>query len=437
MRRVQSRSDYSITRMNSIIIAVGSTLLALLIAIPAAYSMAFPPTQRTRGTLLWMLSTKMMPPVGVLVPIYLLFRTLRPARHAHRPGHRSYASVNLPIVVWMLFTYFKEMPKRHPRSGAHGRGATVGASSFYVLPPMALPGIASTLLLNVILAWNEAFWTLNLTTSERRAAHRVHRLFFQPRRTVLGQAVRRLDAGHRADPGARLVQPAAARARPDLRRRQIEGAHEHAWDASHSKTCASPSDPIEIIKGVDLEIADGEFVVFVGPSGCGKSTLLRMIAGLEDITGGRILIDGNDVVDVPPANRGLVDGVPVLRAVSAHERARQHRLRPEDGRAAARPKSTARSRPRPRILQPRRPISTASRASSPAASASVSRSAGRSCAQPKAFLFDEPLSNLDAALRVQMRMEVDALHQALGDDHDLCHARSDRGHDAWPTRSWC
>src|SRR6267143_3171097 len=104
---VQERSDYFHHAFNSIIIAGGSTLLALIIAIPAAWSMAFAPTRRTKDLLMWMLSTKMMPPVGVLVPIYLLFRdwglldTLT--------GLTALMMlVNLPIIVWMLYTYFKE-----------------------------------------------------------------------------------------------------------------------------------------------------------------------------------------------------------------------------------------------------------------------------------------------------------------------------------------
>src|SRR6202790_1373131 len=107
---VQERSDYLHHAINSIVIAGGSTLIALLIAIPAAWSMAFAPTKRTRDILLWMLSTKMMPPVGVLVPIYLIYRTfglLDPPAGLVLVlclGH-------LPIVIWMLFTYFKEIPK--------------------------------------------------------------------------------------------------------------------------------------------------------------------------------------------------------------------------------------------------------------------------------------------------------------------------------------
>jgi sorbitol/mannitol transport system permease protein len=110
-----------------------------------------------------MLSTKMMPPVGVLVPIYLLYRTF--GLLDSRGGLIIVLCLgNLPIVVWMLFTYFKEIP-RDILEAARMDGATVGRELIYVLTPMALPGIASTLLLNVILAWNEAFWTLNLSTS--------------------------------------------------------------------------------------------------------------------------------------------------------------------------------------------------------------------------------------------------------------------------------
>jgi sorbitol/mannitol transport system permease protein len=160
---VQGRSDYLLHAMNSIITAGGSTLIAMLIAIPAAWSMAFAPSKRTKDVLLWMLSTKMMPPVGVLVPIYLLYRDAQLLDT--RIGLIIVLGLgNLPIVIWMLFTYFKEIPK-DILEAARMDGATITKELVYVLAPMALPGIASTLLLNVILAWNEAFWTLNLSTS--------------------------------------------------------------------------------------------------------------------------------------------------------------------------------------------------------------------------------------------------------------------------------
>src|SRR4051794_7182550 len=160
---VQGRSDYVHHALNSIIVAGGSTLLALLIAIPAAWAMAFAPTKRTKDILLWMLSTKMMPAVGVLVPIYLIYRDF--GLLDTRFGLVVVLCLgNLPIVIWMLFTYFKEIPK-DILEAARMDGATIAKELFFVLTPMALPGIASTLLLNVILAWNEAFWTLNLSTS--------------------------------------------------------------------------------------------------------------------------------------------------------------------------------------------------------------------------------------------------------------------------------
>jgi sorbitol/mannitol transport system permease protein len=110
-----------------------------------------------------MLSTKMMPAVGVMVPIYLIYRDF--GLLDTRVGLVIVLCLgNLPIVIWMLFTYFKEIPK-DILEAARMDGATIAKELFFVLTPMALPGIASTLLLNVILAWNEAFWTLNLSSS--------------------------------------------------------------------------------------------------------------------------------------------------------------------------------------------------------------------------------------------------------------------------------
>ncbi|MBD1870037.1 carbohydrate ABC transporter permease [Oculatella sp. FACHB-28] len=160
---IQERADYFSFAMNSIVISVGSTLLALILAIPAAYAMAFFPTKRTKGTLLWMLSTKMLPPVGVLVPIYLLFRDSNLLDT--RIGLTIiYTLINLPIVVWMIYTFFKDVPKDILEAGRMD-GASPKQEVFHVLMPLSLPGIASTALLAIILSWNEAFWSLNLTTT--------------------------------------------------------------------------------------------------------------------------------------------------------------------------------------------------------------------------------------------------------------------------------
>lgn len=161
---VQARSNYLLHVANSVIISGGSTLIALLVAVPAAWSMAFSPTKRTKDILMWMLSTKMLPPVGVLVPIYLIFRDT--GMLDTRFGLTVVMTlINLPIVVWMLYTYFKEIPG-DILEAARMDGASLGKEIIYVLTPMAVPGIASTVLLNIILAWNEAFWTLNLTAAK-------------------------------------------------------------------------------------------------------------------------------------------------------------------------------------------------------------------------------------------------------------------------------
>ncbi|NCX08356.1 MAG: carbohydrate ABC transporter permease [Rhodobacteraceae bacterium] len=161
---VQERSNYMRFLWNSIFLACGSTILGIIIAVPAAWSMAFVPSRRTKDILMWMLSTKMLPAVGVLYPIYIGFVKL--GLLDNRFGLMIVLMlINLPIIIWMLYTYFKEIPGEILEA-ARMDGASLGNEILYVLTPMAIPGIASTVLLNIILAWNEAFWTLNLTAAK-------------------------------------------------------------------------------------------------------------------------------------------------------------------------------------------------------------------------------------------------------------------------------
>jgi sorbitol/mannitol transport system permease protein len=158
---VQSRADYFLHAYNSIVLSVGANVAGLILAIPAAWSMAFAPSKRTKDLLMWMLSTKMMPASGVFMAVYFLFL------QAHLLDSRwgvgfLLMMANLPILVWMLYTYFKEIPV-DILEAARMDGASLANEIIYVLTPMAVPGIASTMLLSVILSWNEAFWTLNLT----------------------------------------------------------------------------------------------------------------------------------------------------------------------------------------------------------------------------------------------------------------------------------
>ncbi len=217
---VQHRSNYLLFAYNSIVLSIGANVVGLIIAVPAAWSMAFAPTtapdraltrrlylailgaiviaaallwalgdaaeywqvylpivavasipviywimtRRTPDILMWMLSTKMMPGVGVLVPIFLWFRDLHLLDSRFGIG-LMLMLMNLPILIWMLYTYFKEIPV-DILEAARMDGASLIDEILYVLTPMAIPGLASTMLLSIILSWNEAFWTLNLTSHD-------------------------------------------------------------------------------------------------------------------------------------------------------------------------------------------------------------------------------------------------------------------------------
>jgi sorbitol/mannitol transport system permease protein len=162
-REVQSRSDYLHYAWNSLVTSVVSTILGLAVAAPAAYSMAFFRTKRTRDILMWMLSTKMMPAVGALVPVYVMAQTTGlldsiPALVI------VFTLSNLPIMVWMLYSAFKEVPN-DILEAVRLDGATVWDEFRHAILPLTMGGIASTGLLCLVLSWNEAFWSLNLTSA--------------------------------------------------------------------------------------------------------------------------------------------------------------------------------------------------------------------------------------------------------------------------------
>src|SRR5580692_9373508 len=142
---VQSRSDYLAFAWNSILLSVGANLVGLIVGVPAAWSMAFAPTKRTKDLLLWMLSTKMMPGVGVFAAVYFIFQYLGLLDNRIGIGFLLFMA-NLPILIWMLYTYFKEIPV-DILEAARMDGASLINEIIYELTPMAVPGIASTLLL--------------------------------------------------------------------------------------------------------------------------------------------------------------------------------------------------------------------------------------------------------------------------------------------------
>ncbi len=161
---VQERSDYMLYAQNSFITSVVSTLLGLMLAYPAAYAMAFFKGKHTKDILMWMLSTKMMPAVGALVPVYVM------AQSAGLLDSRTaliivFTLSNLPIMVWMLYSYLKEVP-HEILEASRMDGATLWQEFRLVLLPLTLGGLASTGLLCLVLSWNEAFWSLNLSAAK-------------------------------------------------------------------------------------------------------------------------------------------------------------------------------------------------------------------------------------------------------------------------------
>lgn len=161
---VQARSNYLLYAKNSVLTSVVSTVIGLIIATPAAYAMAFFRRKRDKDLLMWMLSTKMMPAVGALVPIYVLAQKAQ-LLDSTLALIIVFTASNLPIMVWMLYSHFKDIP-HEILEAARMDGANLWQEFRLVLLPLGLGGLASTGLLCLVLSWNEAFWSLNLTSAK-------------------------------------------------------------------------------------------------------------------------------------------------------------------------------------------------------------------------------------------------------------------------------
>ncbi|WP_319413611.1 carbohydrate ABC transporter permease [uncultured Cohaesibacter sp.] len=157
--------DYWRFAANSVITSVFATGFTLAVGIPAAYAMAFNPSKHTKDVLMWMLSTKMLPAAAVLYPMTFLTKNFLGIFDTHFLLILVLSLINLPIVVWMLFTYFKEIPREIIEAGKMD-GVNTWGEVREILIPLAWGGIASTALLCFIFCWNEAYWTVRLTTTE-------------------------------------------------------------------------------------------------------------------------------------------------------------------------------------------------------------------------------------------------------------------------------
>ncbi len=150
--------------LNTVVITGLSTLIALLLGVPAAYKLAFYPTKRSNFTLMWVMSTRMLPAVGVIVPLYIIFKTLKWFDTYHGLVV-LYTAINLPLVIWMMRSFLQDLPYETIEA-ARIDGASLWQELMRVMLPMSLPGLVSTILLCLIFTWNEFFIAFNLTITK-------------------------------------------------------------------------------------------------------------------------------------------------------------------------------------------------------------------------------------------------------------------------------
>lgn len=154
-------SPYFAFFTNTVIIVLGATLLAMLLGVPAAYSLAYNPTRRSDFTLLWVMSTRMMPAVGVVIPVYIVFRDAH-LLDTHLGLILIFGAANIPLVIWMMRSFFLDLPFEVLES-ARMDGVSFGQELRYMVLPLTMPGLTAAALLCIIFTWNEFFFAYNLT----------------------------------------------------------------------------------------------------------------------------------------------------------------------------------------------------------------------------------------------------------------------------------
>ncbi len=288
---------------NSLLVATVVVAISLLLAVTAAYALARV-SFRGRGLLLLtILSVSMFPQIAVLAGLFELIRFLG-IFNTPLALIFSYMIFTLPFTVWVLTTFMRDLPIEIEEA-AIVDGASPWVIITRVFMPLMWPALVTTGLLAFISAWNEFLFALTFTSSgsQRTVPVAIALLSGSSQFEIPpGQhhgGFRRRDGSPR-HPRAHL--PAADRIRSDGRRRKGLGT---TMAELQLRDVRKSFGNFEVIKGVDMDIRPGEFMVFVGPSGCGKSTLLRLIAGLEEISSGSLSIDGTVVNSFAPSKRGI------------------------------------------------------------------------------------------------------------------------------------
>ena len=383
----------------------GAVAIALFLLALGTFVRRFKAAVSNNDIEFWMISNRIMPPIVAVLPIYVMFQHLQ-LLDTQFALIATYTGVNLPIVVWLTRDFFAGVPLDLEESAEID-----GASKFRVFFTIALPlvrsGLAATFMLVFILAWNEFLLALFLTNARAQtmpvlvAAQNTTR---GPQWWYMSVLDRHHDrAGHR-----HRGLPAEAYCARSPRRRGQGIASMRVRLENIYKSFGS----VEVVKGLNLEVEDGEFLVLLGASGSGKTTALRMIAGLEKVSSGSIRIGDRDVTNVLPKYRDIAM-VFQSYALYPHMTVFANIAYPLTVRGQPKAdvepavKDVARQVQLDMLLDryPRQ-LSGGQRQRVALARAMIRR--------PAAFLMDEPLSNLDAKLRGYMRAELKHMQHQLG-----------------------
>ena len=300
--KIFTNDDFIRALINSIGICLISTFVAIVFGTMAAYAIARLDFPGKTAIVAAALLVSMFPQIALVTPLFKILTAI--GLFDTWPGLIiPYVTFALPLAIYTLSAFFREIPWDLEKA-AKMDGATPYQAFRQVITPLAMPGVFTTAILVFISCWNDFLFALSLTSTSAARTVPAAMSFFTGA-THVREADRPDRRGgdrhHRPDRHLRAVLPATHRRRSDLGCRQgmtrgfhrptPRGANEMA-EIVLDKVVKRYPDGTLAVENVDLEIADGEFVILVGPSGCGKSTTLNMVAGLEDITAGKLLIDG-------------------------------------------------------------------------------------------------------------------------------------------------
>ena len=409
-------------------IALIATVIAVTLASFTAYAIARLDFPGKSVILAGALAIAMFPPISVVGPLFDMWRALG-LYDTYLGLIIPYLTFALPLAIYTLVAFFREIPWELEQA-AQVDGATPWQAFRKVILPLAAPGVFTAAILVFIFAWNDFVFAITLTSSDAARTVPAALAFFTGR-----VAVHRADRQHRRrrdprddpDHHLRAHLPAPHRRRAHGGRRQGIGETRMA-EIKLNDVTKRYADGTEAVKKMNLEIKDGEFMILVGPSGCGKSTALRMIAGLEDISEGELSIGDKVVNDLAPRDRDIA-------MVFQNYALYPHMTVRANMGFALKLAKVAEAEIDQKVEEAARILDLTEHLDRKPANLSGGQrqrvAMGRAIVRdPQAFLMDEPLSNLDAKLRVQTRTEVSRLQKRLSHDDGLRHPRPDRGDDA-------